>query len=125
MPHKTKRNLCDFSCPVEAALDVIGGKWKGVIAFHLMEKEVLRFNEIRRQIPNAPRRTITRQLRELESDGVIHREVYPVVPPKVEYSLTEFGKTLAPILLLLREWGDQYITDIKQLGETSLESINS
>ena len=117
MADKTERNLCDFSCPVEAALDVIGGKWKGVIAFHLMEKGVLRFNELRRQIPNAPRRTVTRQLRELEADGVIHREVYPVVPPKVEYSLTEFGNTLAPILVLLRAWGDQYISEIKELRE--------
>jgi DNA-binding HxlR family transcriptional regulator len=102
---------------VEAALDVMGGKWKGVIAFHLMEKGVMRFNAIRRQIPNAPRRTITRQLRELEADGVIHREVYAVVPPKVEYSLTAFGKTLAPILVLLRDWGEQYITDVKALRE--------
>ena len=117
MAKDTRLYSGDYSCPVEAALDVIGGKWKGVIAFHLMEKGVMRFNEIRRQIPNAPRRTITRQLRELEADGVIHREVYAVVPPKVEYSLTEFGNTLAPILLLLRDWGDQYISDVKALRE--------
>ena len=125
MAHKPQHYLCDFSCPVEAALDVIGGKWKGVIVFHLMENDVLRYNALRRLIPNAARRTVTRQLRELEEDGVIHREVYPVVLPKVEYSLTEFGSTLKPILLLLRDWGDQYITDIKQLRHQALENANT
>ncbi len=101
--------LCGHSCPVEATLDVIGGKWKGVIIFHLLDEEVLRFNAMQRIIHGATRKTLTRQLRELEKDGVIHRRVYPEVPPKVEYSLTPFGKSLQPIILQMREWGAQYI----------------
>ena len=99
-----RTNHCHYGCAVEAALDVIGSKWKGVILFHLLEKS-LRFNEIRRLIPSVTQRMLTLQLRELESDGVINRKIYPEIPPKVEYSLTEFGQSLKPILLALRLWG--------------------
>jgi DNA-binding HxlR family transcriptional regulator len=113
MPHnRIEEYLCHYSCPVEATLDVIGGKWKGVIIYHLLEKDVMRYNEIRREIKDAPRRTITRQLRELEQAGLIQREVYPEVPPKVEYSLTPFGKTLGPIIKLMRDWGSEHIEEI-------------
>ena len=67
------------------------------------------FNELRRRVPGATQRTLTNQLRELEEDGLVHREVYAQVPPKVEYSLTEMGDSLSPILLALREWGDQHL----------------
>ncbi|MBC6971409.1 helix-turn-helix transcriptional regulator [Bacillus sp. Xin] len=100
-------------CSVEVTLDVIGGKWKGVILFHLMNAEVIRFNEFVRLMPGITQRMLTRQLRELEADGVIHREVYKEVPPKVEYSLTKFGKSLTPIIKLMREWGEEYRTQIK------------
>lgn len=103
---KRRSNNCHYGCSVEAALDVIGGKWKGVILFHLLDGKK-RFNELRRLIPTASLRILTLQLRELESDGVILRTVYPQIPPKVEYELTTFGKSLKPILLQLREWGAQ------------------
>jgi DNA-binding HxlR family transcriptional regulator len=93
-----------IDCPVEAALDIIGGKWKPVILLNL-EEATRRFNELRRLMPNITQRMLTHQLRELEADGIVHRKIYPQVPPKVEYSLTELGRTLTPVLFALREWG--------------------
>ena len=110
------RSSYQYGCPVEATLDVIGGKWKGVILFHLLPGPQ-RFSELRRRLPAITQRMLTLQLRELEEDGIIHREIYQQIPPKVEYSLTEFGKTLEPILLTLLKWGEQY-TD--QIVETKL-----
>lgn len=102
---KSRRtNNCHYNCAVEAALDVIGNKWKGVVLFHLLDGKK-RFNELRRLIPSVTQRMLTLQLRELEKDDVIERKVFPQVPPKVEYSLTELGQSLKPILLSLREWG--------------------
>jgi DNA-binding HxlR family transcriptional regulator len=100
-----------YSCSVEATLDVIGGKWKGVILFHLLDGSK-RFGELRRLLPEVTQRMLTLQLRELEEAGIIHREIYREVPPKVEYSLTAFGKTLEPVLLLLRDWGDDYMAQL-------------
>lgn len=94
-------------CSVEYTLDVIGGKWKGVLLYHLISG-TKRFNEFRRICPSITQRMLTLQLRELEEDGVVHREVYPQVPPKVEYSLTDFGKTLIPIIEQMKVWGDRY-----------------
>jgi DNA-binding HxlR family transcriptional regulator len=96
-------------CAVEACLEVIGGKWKGVILHHLMTHGVLRFNEIQRMKPNLSPRILTAQLRELEEDGVILRKVYPVVPPKVEYSLSKAGESLKPLILAMQDWGDEYL----------------
>ncbi|ASA20807.1 winged helix-turn-helix transcriptional regulator [Paenibacillus donghaensis] len=111
---------CDkAACPVEYTLDVIGGKWKGILIYHLMDG-TKRFNEFRRICPGITQRMLTLQLRELEEDGVVHREVYHQVPPKVEYSLTEFGATLIPIILLMKDWGEVYTN--KQLSvESCLE----
>ncbi|KUP36691.1 MULTISPECIES: winged helix-turn-helix transcriptional regulator [Bacillus] len=92
-------------CPVEFTLDVIGGKWKGILFYHMIEGKK-RFNEFRKICPSITQRMLTLQLRELEADGIVHREVYHQVPPKVEYSLTEFGRTLEPIVLQMKEWGD-------------------
>lgn len=108
---------CRYGCAVEATLDVIGGRWKGVILFHLMEG-TKRFNELHRLIEGCTQRMLTLQLRELEQDGVVNRTVYPEVPPKVEYSLTEFGRSLEPILLLMREWGEQYTAKLIQQKQT-------
>lgn len=102
-----KTQSCTFGCSVEAALSVIGGKWKGVILFHLLEG-TKRFNELHRELPGITQRMLTLQLRELEADQVVHRKVYAEVPPRVEYRLTEFGMTLKPILMDLRLWGDSY-----------------
>jgi DNA-binding HxlR family transcriptional regulator len=94
-------------CSVEATLDVIGGKWKGVILFYLLSG-TKRFNELHHLLPSVTHRMLILQLRELEEAGVVHREVYLQVPPKVEYSLTPFGKSLQPILVLMEQWGEQY-----------------
>lgn len=94
-------------CAVEVTLSVIGGVWKPVILFHLLSGKK-RFMELTRLIPNATQRMLTLQLRELEEDGVIVRHVYPQVPPKVEYALTPLGRSLAPVLISLREWGESY-----------------
>ncbi|MDH6651100.1 winged helix-turn-helix transcriptional regulator [Priestia megaterium] len=110
---KTGYGNCPTGCPVETTLDIIGGKWKGVILYHLLQ-ETKRFNELRRLIPSLTQRMLTLQLRELESDGVVHREVYPIVPPKVEYSLTEFGYTLKPIIHQMYEWGKAYELNTKE-----------
>jgi len=100
-------------CPVEYTLDVIGGKWKGILLYHLIDG-TKRFNEFKRICPSITQRMLTLQLRELEEDGVVHREVYHQVPPKVEYSLTEFGQTLVPIILLMKDWGNTYKNQINR-----------
>jgi DNA-binding HxlR family transcriptional regulator len=95
-------------CYIEAALEVVADKWKGVILYHLLD-EPKRFNELKRTFPELSHRILTRQLRELENDGVISREIYPEIPPKVEYSLTDLGRSLKPTLLSLVAWGVKYI----------------
>ena len=95
------------NCPVEATLELIGGKYKALILWHLAEK-CLRFSELRKVISATPK-MLTQQLRELEAQKLIHREVFPVIPPKVEYSLTEMGKSLMPILVAMRDWGADYL----------------
>lgn len=102
------RNGKRFHCPVEAALDVIGGKWKPLILWALGD-DVLRFNELQKGLPGVNTKMLTKQLRELERDGVITRKVYPEVPPRVEYAITDFGKTLIPILQALCTWGAEYL----------------
>ena len=109
---------CQYGCSVEATLDVIGGRWKGVILFHLLEG-TKRFNELQRLTKGCTQRMLTLQLRELEKDGVVKRTVYAEVPPKVEYSLTEFGRSLEPILLMMREWGDQYISKLREQKQSN------
>lgn len=108
---KHERYDCNFGCPVEACLEVVGGKWKGVVLFHLLGG-TKRFNELMRLMPGVTQRMLTRQLRELEADQIVARKVYPEVPPKVEYTLTEFGQTLAPVLKVVQQWGVEYIERI-------------
>ncbi|XXT21040.1 helix-turn-helix domain-containing protein [Sorangium sp. So ce429] len=96
-------------CAVESALAVIGGRWKGVVLYWLSTRpRPLRFGELRRLLPNCTQRMLTLQLRELEEDGLVKRTVFAEVPPRVEYELTPFGKSLEPILLGLRDWGERY-----------------
>jgi DNA-binding HxlR family transcriptional regulator len=111
MAERTRDYACpeeySYACPIEVAVAVIGGKWKGIILYYLLDGKK-RFGELRKLIPGITQRMLTLQLRELENNGVLHREVYKEVPPKVEYYLTDFGKTLTPIILLMRDWGDKY-----------------
>ncbi|CAN7259559.1 winged helix-turn-helix transcriptional regulator [Paenibacillus sp. LjRoot153] len=113
-------------CPVETTLDVIGGKWKGIILYHLIDG-TKRFNELRRFNPGITQFMLTHQLRELERDGIIHREVYKEVPPKVEYSLTDFGRTLEPIILSMKAWGGTYkirLIESRMSEEKAIELSN-
>ncbi|KKB71530.1 transcriptional regulator [Bacillus glycinifermentans] len=107
-----------YSCPVEATIDIIGGKWKSVILFHLIDGKK-RFNELRRLIPKVTQRMLTLQLRELERDGIVHREIYKQVPPKVEYRLTEFGQTLIPIINQMMNWGVSHADKIEEARKQS------
>lgn len=97
--------IMDFDCPVEAAIDIIGGKYKLLIMWHLMDA-TLRFNELQKLIPKASPKMLSHQLKELEQDGFINRVLYPVVPPKTEYSLTELGESLIPIIKDLCVWSE-------------------
>lgn len=98
----------DLNCPVDATLRLIGGKYKALILWHLTAG-VMRYGELQRTIPQATAKMLTQQLRELERDGLVHRQVYPVVPPHVEYSLTDFGASLKPMLDSMYAWGLGYM----------------
>ena len=95
---------CSAGCPLEAALEMIAGKWKGLVLHHLADGPK-RFNALRRLAGTVTQRTLTKQLRELEADGLVTRKVYAVVPPKVEYALSPKARSLTPILSALRDWG--------------------
>ncbi|MCH2548102.1 MAG: helix-turn-helix transcriptional regulator [Alphaproteobacteria bacterium] len=98
-----------YGCSVEATLAVIGGRWKPVIIFLLLQNDVLRFGELRKTIDGITQRMLTNQLRELENDKVVKRKVYAEVPPKVEYSLTDYGRSLEPIMIAMRDWGAKHM----------------
>ena len=95
------------SCPVSTILDIIGGKWKVLILYYLFGA-TRRFNELQRLMPSITPRMLTLQRREWEQDGIVHREVYPQVPPKVEYSLTDFGRTMLPVIQAMHDWSETY-----------------
>jgi len=103
-------NLKKFSCPIEAAISLIGGKYKALILWYLIDK-TLRFNELQKLVPAATPKMLTQQLRELENDKLIVRTVYPVVPPKTEYALSDFGKSMIPILNSMCAWGKNYLAE--------------
>ena len=94
-------------CPMDVILGIVGGKWKPLIVWHLLSG-TKRFGELRRLIPGATQQMLTMQLRELEQAGILHRQVYAQVPPKVEYSLTELGRSLEPVLYQMAAWGTWY-----------------
>lgn len=98
-----------FNCEKELTLTIIGGKWKMLIMWHLGKEGTKRFGELKSMMPGITQRMLVSQLRELEEDQIVHRKVYPVVPPKVEYSLTEHGRSLMPILQSMDEWGKNYM----------------
>jgi DNA-binding HxlR family transcriptional regulator len=97
-----------YRCAMEMTIDLIGGKWKALILWHLADG-ILRFNEIKRLFPDITQKMLTQQLRFLEKSKLIKRKVYAQVPPKVEYSLTDFGRTLMPVLYSMNQWGNDYI----------------
>ncbi len=97
-----------YACPVELTLQVIGGKWKPIILYYLGENEVMRFGELKKAMPTITQKMLTRQLRELENDGVVRRVVYAQVPPRVEYSLTRLGSGIIPVLHELCRFGREY-----------------
>ena len=107
MPRREQKTV--FNCPVEATLAVVGGKWKALILFHLFDKGTHRFAELRNKIPNVRERMLVKQLRELEGDGVVEREVFAEVPPRVEYSLTSYGRTLKPVSDAMCKWGVKHM----------------
>jgi len=104
MPLKHRSLTCSPGCAVEATLDLIDGKWKGLILYHLLQR-TRRFNELRRLLPNVTQRMLTTQLREMEMNGIIVRTVYPQVPPRVDYSVSELGQSLSPVISALKAWG--------------------
>lgn len=95
-------------CQISASLDILVGKWKPVILLNLLATDVLRFSELKREIPDITQKMLTKQLRELEKEDIIFRKVYPEVPPKVEYGMTDYGRTLEPILMAMHEWGNKH-----------------
>lgn len=98
----------EYYCCVELTLQIVGGKWKPIILWHLGNEGTKRFGELKKLIPNVTQKMLTQQLRELEGDGIINRKVYPQVPPKVEYSLTLLGQSIMPVLEKLCQWGENY-----------------
>ncbi|MEK4425063.1 winged helix-turn-helix transcriptional regulator [Solibacillus sp. FSL K6-1523] len=100
-------------CQVVTALNTFVGKWKPIILLHLFVDGTLRFNELRRRIPDVTQRMLTLQLRELEEQDLITRVVYAQVPPKVEYSLTKYGETLGPLMIALNEWGGNHLKHLE------------
>jgi DNA-binding HxlR family transcriptional regulator len=101
------RNI-EYNCPVGVTIDLIGGKYKPLILWHLVDV-TLRFGELRRLVPQATPKMLTQQLRELEEANLVIRTVYPVVPPKVEYELSDLGKSIKPILEKMFDWGANYL----------------
>lgn len=105
---KPDKTPAGYNCPVESTLSLIGGKYKTLILWHLTD-QTLRFSELGRLIPQATPKMLTQQLRELERDGLLIRQVYPVVPPRVEYSLSALGRSIRPILEAMYGWGTDYL----------------
>ncbi len=104
---------CTYRCHVSTTLDIIGGKWKSLVLWHLSYK-TLRFSQLQRRLFKVTQKMLTQQLRELERDGLIDRKVYAEVPPRVEYSLTELGQSVVPILQMMYQWGKDYRRDNKE-----------
>lgn len=96
------------NCRVEDALSILVGKWKPIILLHLLQEGTKRFSELKRILPGITQKMLTKQLRELEDEDIVQRVVYPQVPPKVEYSITEYGRSLEPILEAMHEWGTKH-----------------
>ncbi len=110
--HLDSKNHARLTCEVESTIKVIGGRWKVLIIRELMT--VKRFGQLQRALPGITQKMLTQQLRELEDDGIVRRQVYPQIPPKVEYELTPLGETLKPLLYAMHEWGVKYLQQKNQ-----------
>ncbi len=107
--NKDKNYIFDEkSCPVTATMQVLGGKWKSILINAIYHTSPARFGELKRSVKGITQSMLTQQLRELEDDGIINRKIYAEIPPRVEYTLTEFGLTLSPIMLAMAKWGEEY-----------------
>jgi len=113
----------EYYCPVELALQVIGGKWKPLILYQLGDGRVMRFSELRKAILSITQKMLTQQLRELESDGVVERTIHAEVPPRVEYALTPFGRSVMPVMGQLCAWGSAYEAHIRSQDETAESAV--
>ncbi|WP_056998380.1 winged helix-turn-helix transcriptional regulator [Fructilactobacillus fructivorans] len=104
------KHSCKFPdrCPVESTVQIISGKWKSVILYHLFKNKVVRFSYLNKQINGCSKRMLALQLKELERDHIIKKKVYPVMPPKTEYRITKFGKSLHPVIIEMEKWGELY-----------------
>lgn len=109
-----RRTPYDGPCPVERVIHVFGGKWKPAILFFLMQNKTLRFNQLRKSIPEVTQRMLTLQLRELERDGLVRRKDFEQRPPRVEYSATELAFTLAPVFKSIENWGTAKLTTVRE-----------
>lgn len=109
-------------CKVNEALSILVGKWKPIILLHLLKEGTLRFGELKKLVPEITQKMLTKQLRELEAEDIITRVVFPQVPPKVEYSISDYGESLAPILNIMHEWGTAHVEHIRQKDMDDNES---
>ncbi|QTM98484.1 transcriptional regulator [Sediminibacillus dalangtanensis] len=113
-------------CKVEDALGILVGKWKPIILLHLLKDGTKRFSDLKRSVPGITQKMLTKQLRELEEEDIIKRVVYPQVPPKVEYSITEYGMSLQPILEAMHEWGTRHTLHKQQKNNNeALKTVSS
>ena len=110
-PRENKVSCSSYRCEIEVTLEVLAGKWKALIIWYLHTHETIRYNEFRKLIPEITQKMLTQQLKELEKYNIISRKVYPTVPPMVEYSLTESGNALIPILKSMDEWGKKFVKE--------------
>ena len=123
-PRTNKVSCSSYHCEIEVTLEVLRGKWKALILWNLHQHEVVRYNELRRLIPNVSQKMLTQQLRDLEDHHLISRTVYNTVPPQVEYRLTEAGVALIPIMESMDQWGKKYVTyysEMESKGEAVAE----
>ncbi|MDH4412945.1 MAG: helix-turn-helix domain-containing protein [Rhizobium sp.] len=114
MARDTNSGMSDLGgCQIEATLQLLDGKWKAVVLHHLLRDEVLRFNELVKRLPSITHRMLSKQLRDMEVAGLVARTVYPVVPPRVDYSLTPLGRSLEPVLQAIGRWGQENLVAVE------------
>ncbi len=114
-------------CKFETVLEILVGKWKPVVLFHLFSNGTMRFSELQKAIPDITKKMLTQQLRELEYHDIVHREVYHQIPPKVEYSITEYGEGMTTVLQAMNDWGMAHVAHLNELYEEdrSVESFTN